>query len=94
MTIPRRSLPALLALPALAQQALAQPRAVRLVVPYAPGGTNDVTARLLAQRMGEALGQTCIVENRSGASGASSASTSFGDRAALGRTGFPGPDAK
>ncbi|WP_043830587.1 Bug family tripartite tricarboxylate transporter substrate binding protein [Muricoccus aerilatus] len=48
----------------------AQTRVVRLVVPYAPGGTNDVTARLMAPRMGEALGQTCVIENRSGASGA------------------------
>jgi len=50
--------------------ARAQARTIRIVVPYAPGGTNDVTARLLQQRMGEALGQTCVIENRSGASGA------------------------
>ncbi|MCR0982371.1 Bug family tripartite tricarboxylate transporter substrate binding protein [Roseomonas populi] len=43
---------------------------VRLVVPYAPGGTNDVTARLLSARLGEGLGSTCVIENRSGASGA------------------------
>ncbi|MBP0447212.1 tripartite tricarboxylate transporter substrate binding protein [Roseomonas sp. SSH11] len=43
---------------------------VRLVVPYAPGGTNDVTARLLSARLSEGLGATCVIENRSGASGA------------------------
>ncbi|EHM01334.1 hypothetical protein HMPREF9946_02071 [Acetobacteraceae bacterium AT-5844] len=43
---------------------------VRLVVPYAPGGTNDVTARLLSPRMSEGFGSTCVIENRSGASGA------------------------
>ncbi|SHJ22816.1 Tripartite-type tricarboxylate transporter, receptor component TctC [Roseomonas rosea] len=43
---------------------------VRLIVPYAPGGTNDVTARLLSARLGEGLGATCVIENRSGASGA------------------------
>ncbi|WP_376095733.1 Bug family tripartite tricarboxylate transporter substrate binding protein [Roseomonas sp. CCTCC AB2023176] len=42
----------------------------RLIVPYAPGGTNDLTARLIAPRAGERLGQNWVVENRSGASGA------------------------
>lgn len=44
-------------------------RAVRLVVPYAPGAGADLHARALAQKMTETLGQTVIVENRSGANG-------------------------
>lgn len=42
---------------------------LRIVVPYAPGGTSDAAARLLAERLGPVLGQTGVVENRAGASG-------------------------
>ncbi len=40
---------------------------MRLVVPYAPGATNDLLGRVVAQRLGEDLGQPFVVENRSGA---------------------------
>ena len=42
---------------------------IRFVVPYAPGGASDVTARLLGQKMTEAWGQTVAVDNRPGANG-------------------------
>lgn len=44
-------------------------RAIRLVVPYGPGGSSDVVARLLAAEMGKLIGQTVFVENKGGASG-------------------------
>ena len=44
-------------------------RALTMINPFAPGGPNDVPARLFAQRMGEILGQSVIVENVGGAGG-------------------------
>jgi tripartite-type tricarboxylate transporter receptor subunit TctC len=68
MILPRRSLAplALAALPARAQP-IWPDRAVRIVVPYGPGGANDILARLVGQKLTDRLGQPFVVENRPGA---------------------------
>ena len=55
------------ALPALAEY---PDKPVKIIVPYPPGGTTDILARIVASRLGERLKQSFVVENRGGASGA------------------------
>jgi tripartite-type tricarboxylate transporter receptor subunit TctC len=57
-----------LAAPAIAQADFPN-RPLKMVIPFPPGGGSDILGRLLAQRIGEALGQTVVPENRSGAGG-------------------------
>jgi tripartite-type tricarboxylate transporter receptor subunit TctC len=73
MRLPRRAFLALAAsaaLPASARSAPAQAyptRPVRLIVGYSAGGTADIVARIIAQRLTERLGQPVVVENKPGA---------------------------
>lgn len=63
---------ATLAAPAVISTARAQGfpnKQVRILIPYAPGGTSDILARLLQPHLQAALGQTVVVENRVGANG-------------------------
>lgn len=59
---------ALLALP-LATPALAQDRPLRVVIPFPPGGTSDLVARLVQPEVQRLLGQAVVVDNRGGAAG-------------------------
>ena len=64
----RASLAAALATPALAQTYPERP--IRLIIPYSAGGVADTIARTIQPKMAEHLGQSLVVENRTGASGA------------------------
>ncbi|MBI4205442.1 MAG: tripartite tricarboxylate transporter substrate binding protein [Betaproteobacteria bacterium] len=57
----------LFAVPALAAADRYPERPIRMIVPFAPGGGTDITARILAEPMGQALGETIVVDNRPGA---------------------------
>jgi tripartite-type tricarboxylate transporter receptor subunit TctC len=67
-TTRRALLAATLATPALAQP-WAPSRTVTILIPFAAGGATDVMGRLIAQPMGQKLGQSVVVENMAGASG-------------------------
>src|SRR6266508_4495483 len=61
---------AALPLPAASQTADSFPtRPIKILVPYAPGGATDIIARIVAAKLTESLGQSVLVENRTGASG-------------------------
>jgi tripartite-type tricarboxylate transporter receptor subunit TctC len=67
---PLLAAPALLPAAALGQGAAFPDRPIRLLVPFPPGGSNDIVARVMQPRLQEALGRTVLVENRGGGSGA------------------------
>ncbi len=62
-------LTALLALAGFAQAQNYPTRPIRFIVPFPPGGGNDVMARIVGQKLSDALGQQVIVDNRGGAGG-------------------------
>jgi tripartite-type tricarboxylate transporter receptor subunit TctC len=69
---PGRFLIGLLALTALAAPVAAQDypnRSIRLIIPFPPGGSNDVVGRIVANQLGQKLGKQVFVDNRAGAGG-------------------------
>ena len=72
MSLSRRSLfalPVLAAAPAFAQTETFPTKAIRIIVPFAPGGSGDITARLVGKYIEDKTGQPFVVENKPGANG-------------------------
>jgi len=59
----------LAALPAMAQQPAWPAKPIRYIVPFAPGGTTDILARVVGEKLSVALGQQIVVENKAGQGG-------------------------
>ncbi|MDP1965286.1 MAG: tripartite tricarboxylate transporter substrate binding protein [Reyranella sp.] len=72
MSLSRRAvftLPLLAALPAGAQTETFPTKAIRIIVPFAPGGSGDITSRLIGKYIEDKTGQPFVVENKPGANG-------------------------
>src|SRR6478735_9982145 len=71
-------LAAVLLLPQIAEAQNYPNRPVRLILPFGAGGVADVTSRLVAEKLGEKLGQRFVIENMPGAGGISAANAVIG----------------
>jgi len=69
MAMLRMTLTALAVAPLIALAQTYPDRPIKLVVPYPPGGSTDLLARTIGQKMSDSLGQQIVVENRGGAGG-------------------------
>ena len=72
-------------LPALVQAQAWPSKPIRIIVSYPAGGGVDITARLLAPKLSEALGQSILIENRAGSGGVIGGDNNLFDRECMAR---------